>query len=601
MVTRTFSRRNLRFLLYEVLDAASLCTHPYFACHNRKSFDLTLEAAEKIARDLLHPGFEEMDRQGPTLEAGKVRVHPSVARVMRAFGEGGWIAASFAEAHDGLQLPLTVGNACRFIFAAANYSASVYPELTAGAAHLILSFGDPALIDTWVPPMLEGRWQGTMALTEPEAGSSLGDLATTATPAGDGRYRIRGQKIFISCADHDGVENVVNLMLARIEGAPAGVKGISLFVVPQKRIGSDGSLVPNDITVAAIYHKLGYRGAPITELSIGERNDCHGYLVGEPHRGLRYMFQMMNEARLGVGLGATAIASAAYCAALDYARQRRQGRPVGQKDPARPQVPIIDHPDVRRMLLFQRAVVEGSLALILQCSRWADLATVAEGEEKERSALLLDLLTPVAKSYPSEMGILATSAAIQCFGGYGYCEDFPVEQHYRDIRIHPIHEGTTGIQGMDLLGRKVVMQNGKALVLLAAEIRAAIEAARDRSQLSGLAKHLEKALGTLERVTGHLAAVAVEKGPEAFLADATLYLELFSIVTIAWQWLRQATVARTALDGRASRADADFYAGKILTARYFFAYEVPKTEALARRLTDNDPLTLEASAASFAD
>lgn len=601
MAARTFSRRNLRFLLHEVLGAASLCQHSYFAHHNRKSFDLTLDAAEKIARDLLHPSFEEMDRQGPALEAGRVRVHPSVSRVMREFGAGGWIASGFTEAHEGLQLPLTVGNACRFIFAAANYSASVYPELTAGAAHLILSFGGQALIDTWVPPMLAGRWQGTMALTEPEAGSSLGDLATTATPAEDGSYRIRGQKIFISCADHDGVENVVNLMLARIVDAPAGVKGISLFVVPQKRIGADGSLVANDITVAAIYHKLGYRGAPITELAIGERNDCHGYLVGEPHQGLRYMFQMMNEARLGVGLGATAIASAAYCAALDYARQRRQGRPVGQKDPQRPQVPIIDHADVRRMLLFQRAVVEGSLSLILQCSRWADLAAVSQGEEKERSALLLDLLTPVAKSYPSEMGILATSAAIQCFGGYGYCEDFPVEQHFRDIRIHPIHEGTTGIQGMDLLGRKVVMQNGKALALLAAEIRAAVAAARDRSELAGLAKRMEESLGVVERVTGHLATVAMEKGPEAFLADATLYLELFSIVAIAWQWLRQATVARAALDGRASRADTDFYHGKILTARYFFAYELPRTEALARRLTDNDPLTLEATAASFAD
>ncbi len=601
MPSRTFSRRNLRFLLHEVLDVTGLCAHDHFCRHNRKSFDLTLEAAEKLARDLLHPSFEEMDRQAPTLVGGKVHVHPSVARVMAEFGDGGWIASGFAEAQGGLQLPSTVGNACRFIFASANYSASVYPELTAGAAHLILSFGALALIDTWVPPMLAGRWQGTMALTEPEAGSSLSDLSTTAAAAADGSYRIRGQKIFISCADHDGVENVVNLMLARIEGAPAGVKGISLFVVPQKRIGADGALAANDITVAAIYHKLGYRGAPITELSIGEKNDCHGYLVGEPHQGLRYMFQMMNEARLGVGLGATAIASAAYHAALEYARQRRQGRPVGAKDPARPQVPIIAHPDVRRMLLFQRAVVEGSLALILQCSRWADLASVSEGEEKEHSFLLLDLLTPVAKTYPSEMGILATSAAIQCFGGYGYCEDFPVEQHFRDIRIHPIHEGTTGIQGMDLLGRKVMMKNGKAPALLAAEIRTAIAAAHLHPDLTGMAARLETSLVTLEQVTGHLIGLAMTKGADVFLADATLYLELFSIVTIGWQWLLQATAARAALDGWCSRADAAFYAGKIMTARYFSAYEIPKTEGLARRLTDNDPLTLEATAADFGD
>ena len=601
MTPRTYSKRNLRFVLHELLEVTRVCGADYFCRHNRKSFDMTLDAADKLARDLLRPDFEPMDRQPPALVGGKVRVHPSVARIMAEFGAGGWIASSFSEDLDGLQLPFAVGNACRFIFAAANYSASVYPELTAGAAHLIVSFGRRELVDTWVPSMLAGRWQGTMALTEPQAGSSLTDLATVAHPAGDGTYRIRGQKIFISCADHDGVENVVNLMLARIEGAPAGVKGISLFVVPQKRIGTGGVLTDNDIQVAAIYHKLGYRGAPITELAIGQRGDCHGYLVGEAHKGLRYMFQMMNEARLGVGLGATAIASAAYYAALNYARQRRQGRPLNQKDPARPQVPIIEHADVRRMLLFQRAVVEGSLALILHCSLMADRAAVCEGEEKEKCLLLLDLLTPVAKSYPSEMGVLATSAAIQCFGGYGYCEDFPVEQHFRDIRIHPIHEGTTAIQGMDLLGRKVVMKDGRAMALLAAEIHAAATAARLHPPLAGMADRLESALATLERVTGRLVGIALEKGPEAFLADATLYLELFGIAVIAWQWLRQAVVAQAALNGSTSPKDADFYTGKLFTARYFFAYELPKAEALAGRLTDADALTLEMASAHFND
>jgi butyryl-CoA dehydrogenase len=601
MSARTYSRRNLRFLLHEVLDVSSLCRHDYFAQHHRKSVDLTLEAADRLARDLLAPGFAEMDRQAPVLVDGRVRVHPSVGRVMTEFGAGGWIASSFAEEHDGLQLPLTVGNACRFIFAAANYSASVYPELTAGAAHLILSFGTPSQIETWVPPMLAGRWQGTMALTEPEAGSSLADLATTAEPAADGTYRIRGQKIFISCADHDGVENVVNLMLARTVGAPAGVKGISLFIVPQKRLAADGTLVANDIQVAAIYHKLGYRGAPITELAMGEGGDCHGYLVGQAHRGLRQMFQMMNEARLGVGLGAAAIASAAYGAALDYARQRRQGRPVGAKDPAQPQVPLIEHADVRRMLLFQRAVVEGALGLILYCSLLADRAAVCRDPEKQDSALLLDLLTPVAKSYPAEAGILATSAAIQCFGGYGYCEDFPVEQHFRDIRIHPIHEGTTGIQAMDLLGRKVVMENGRALRLLAAEMRRTMAQARGYATLAGMAEGLEAALAVLERTTGHLVGLALEKGPEVFLADATLYLELFGIVTVAWQWLGQAVVAQAALETAPRRADVDFYTGKIFAARYFMAYEVPRAEALARRLCDGDPLTLEMGAHHFND
>ncbi len=600
MAAKFISPRNLKFLLYEVLDVAALARHPRFADHNQKSFDLVLDAALRLSAKMLHPVFREMDEEPPRLSDGRVRVHPAVAGMIREFGRGGWIGATFPEAADGEGLPFAVANACFAVFCAANYSAAVYPALTAGAARLILSFGDADLQSTYLPPMLSGRWQGTMALTEPQAGSALGDIATAAFPGDEGVYRIQGQKIFISAGDHDAAGNIVHLMLARIDGAPPGIKGISLFVVPKLRPEGD-RLVPNDVTVTQIYHKLGYRGAPIVELSLGDRGDCRGFLVGEPGRGIAQMFQMMNEERVGVGVGAAGVASAAYYASLEYCKGRPQGRRLAEKDPAAPPVPIIEHADVKRMLLFQRAVAEGSLALLLQCSLYEDLKGIAEGEEAGEYALLLDLLTPVAKTYPSEMGILSTSQAIQCMGGYGYCEDFPVAQHFRDIRINTIHEGTTGIQGMDLLGRKAVMAEGRALALFADAVLEAVESAAPFPDLASPAGRLRESLASLESVTRHLLGIAAKEGPEVFLADATLYLELFGIVAVAWMWLRQAVAAETALVRGTTAAETDFYNGKKITARYFFAYELPKAEGLIRRLRDPDPITVEMTAPLFSD
>jgi butyryl-CoA dehydrogenase len=541
-----------------------------------------------------------MDKNPPEFVNGRVKVHPVVKTVMKECGEGGWIAAPFPFDLGGQQLPLMISGACRFIISAANYSASIYPFLTTGAAHLVLSFGSQEMIETYVPKMFSGEWQGTMALTEPQAGSSLADLTSTAELTEQGYYKLRGQKIFISAGDHDGVDNIIHLMLAKIKGAPAGVKGISLFIVPQKRI-ENGQLLPNDVNTAGIYHKLGYRGAPITQLSMGENNDCRAYLVGEPHKGLMYMFQMMNEARIDVGLGAAAIASAAYYASLEYAKERPQGRRLTSKDPTQPQIPIIQHADIRRMLLFQRAVVEGSMALILQCAWYADLGRVLTGEEKEKNELLLDLLTPVAKSYPSEMGIPSVSAGLQILGGYGYCDEFPLEQFYRDARIHPIHEGTTGIQGITLLGRNVTMKNGQALKLFHAEVQATIKKAEEVSELKPYAQELKEALDKLSRVTLHLIGIAQSKGPDVFLADSTLYLEFFGIVGIAWQWLFQALSIQKALNQKPSGVEADFYQGKFYTFRYFFRYELPKIEGLAKRLTDGDGLTVEMKDTFFAD
>jgi butyryl-CoA dehydrogenase len=353
--------------------------------------------------------------------------------------------------------------------------------------------------------------------------------------------------------------------------------------------------------VAGIYHKLGYRGTPLTQLSLGENDDCRGYLVGEPHQGLSYMFQMMNEARIDVGLGAAGIASAAYYASLEYSRERLQGRKVSEKDPNLPPVPIIEHPDIKRMLLFQRAITEGSLSLLLQCSRYVDLMRVAEGEEKEDYHLLLDLLTPIAKSYPSEMGILSISQGLQCLGGYGYCDEFPLELFYRDARIHPIHEGTTGIQGLDLLGRKVIMKEGKAFFLFLKEVQKSIALANEIPALKGYIQRMEKALESLIEVTGRLVTIAQSGKSELFLADATLYLELFGIVAVAWQWLLQGISIQKAFDGSLTDMESRFYHGKFYTMRFFFHYELPKIQGLLNRLSEGDGLTVTMEEALFKD
>jgi alkylation response protein AidB-like acyl-CoA dehydrogenase len=595
------SERNIKFLLYEVFDVESLTQYEYYSQHNRKMFDMVLKAALKLGKDLLFPIFEEMDRKPPELVNGEVKVHPAVKSIMKEFGEGGWISSRAPFDQDGEQLPSLVADICEFIFAAANYSANAYAGLTIGASHLIESFGSRQLCDTYVPRMRAGEWQGTMALTEPEAGSSLADITTMAEPAAEGYYRIRGQKIFISAGDHDGVENVVHLMLAKIEGAPAGVKGISLFVVPKKRLEDRGNLISNDVVASGVYHKLGYRGCPIVQLSIGDKNDCRGWLVGEPHSGLKYMFQMMNEARIGVGMGAAAMATAAYYAALEYSKSRRQGRRVSQKDPNLPPIAIIEHADVKRMLLFQRAVIEGAQSLLMQCSKYVDYQKVLEAEEREKYDLLLEILTPVAKSYPSEMGIQAISQGLQCLGGSGYCDDYPLEQYFRDCRIHPIHEGTTGIQAMDLLGRKVIMKDGRAFLLFITELRDTITHAREYKELEKFADKLNQALTSLQEITQHLISIAQQQGPEAFLADATLYLEFFGHVSVAWQWLLQGIAVQKALKSGAATKDINFYQGKMFALRYFFAYELPKTLGLAKRLMDDDRVTVEMQTEYFSD
>ncbi|MCU0389563.1 MAG: acyl-CoA dehydrogenase [Thermoflexibacter sp.] len=591
MPKQYLSLRNIQFLLYEVHQATSICQYAYYGEHNKEIFDMVLGSAKQLADKYLHPYLTEMDRKPPYYENGQIYVHQQIKQLMKLYGDGGWISATSSYEEGGQQLPIILSNLSGFIFGAANYSASVFPFLSTGASNLIRNFGSQELKDTFIPKMYAGEWQGTMALTEPQAGSSLSDVQTTASPTESGHYLIKGQKIFISAGDHDAVENVVHLLLARIKGAPAGVKGISLFVVPKKRVVKEG-VAPNDVITAGMYHKMGYKGAPIAHLIFGEHEDCHGYLVGEPHKGLNYMFQMMNEARLAVGMSAVSIASAAYYASLEYAKERPQGRTFHAKNPLEPQVAIIEHPDIRRMLLFQKAIVEGSLSLLMQCSLYADLEKVNTGETKERYALLLDLLTPVAKSYPSEMAIQTTSVAIQCLGGYGYLEDFTPEQFFRDTRIHPIHEGTTGIQGLDLLGRKVIMHEGRAMSIFLEEIRLTLLSVPSLSTLRVRKHELAEASQHLQAITMHLVDFIKEGNVEKALADATLYLEYFGIIAIAWQWLKQGLVAEKALESsNLSEEDYNFYQGKMLGAQYFFEYEIPKIRGLHERLESSYTLT----------
>ena len=603
MGTKFASVRNLEFLLYEVFDATSLTQYPYYADHSRDMFDMVLDTAMRIGSDMLYPHLREMDKTPPELDGDHVKVHPFLKIFLKECGEGGWISAIASKESGGQQLPGIVNFLPNYIFAAANYSASIYPVLTTEAAHLIESFGTKELKDTYIPKMFSGEWQGTMAMTEPQAGTSLADIAVSAEPVNESYYKIKGQKIFISASDHDAVENVVHLMLARIKGGPPGVRGISLFVVPKKRVGENGDMVRNDVNVTGLYHKLGYRGCPINQLSMGENDDCHGYLVGEPNKGLTYMFQMMNAARLAIGLGATAIASAAYYASLEYSQERLQGRRISAKDPVTPQVPIIEHADVKRMLLFQRAIFEGSLSLIAQCYKYSDLVVVLTGDEKKKYSLLLDFLTPIAKSYPSEMSILSVSQGLQILGGYGYCDEFPLEQYYRDTRIHPIHEGTTGIHGITLLGRNVTMQDGLAFRLFLEEIQETICTAVAVNELKSYARELENDLKKLQEVTLHLLNIAKEGNQEVFLSDATLYLDFLGIITIAWQWLLQALSVQKILgsEDTLSELDLNFYQGKMYTFRYFFGYELPKIDGLMKRLLNTDGLTVEIKANYFSD
>lgn len=556
------SSRNLAFELYEVLDAEGLTGRERFAEHSRETFDAALGTARVIAEKYFAPHNRKADENEPRYEHGEAILIPEVKPAVDAFIAAGFLNASRDFHAGGMQLPTLLSQACFAHFQAANVGTTSYPFLTMGAANLIESFGSDEHKQRFLQPMIEGRFFGTMALTEPHAGSSLSDIRTRAELADDGTYRLRGNKIFISGGDHSLSENIVHLVLAKLPDAPGGVKGISLFIVPKFLVNDDGSLGKrNDVLLAGLFHKMGWKGTTSTALNFGDNGECVGYLVGKPHHGLSYMFQMMNEARIGVGLGAVMLGYSGYLYALDYARDRPQGRLPDSKSPESAPVPIIQHADVRRMLLTQKAYVEGAFDLCLYASRLFDDTQTGETEDVRKHAHeLLDLLTPVVKSWPSEFCLKANELAIQVLGGHGYTREYPVEQYYRDNRLNPIHEGTHGIQSLDLLGRKLAQNGGTALKQLLRLIANTCERAQAHESLVKLRQPLEQLVARLQAVTLGLLGDLAQGRITSTLANSALYLKAFGHTVIGWRWLEQAIRAEEGL-GKGNSADSDFYQG----------------------------------------
>jgi alkylation response protein AidB-like acyl-CoA dehydrogenase len=601
-VSKLLNRRDLDFILYELLDVESLTRRARYAEHSRETFDAALDTAAKIAEEKFAPHNRKSDLNEPRYDGIRVEIIPEVGEALEAFREAGFLAAAQDFELGGMQLPWTLAQACFAWFNAANVSTAAYPFLTIANANLIRTFGSAAQKQKYLTALLSGRFFGTMCLSEPQAGSSLSDIRSSAHPQPDGSYRLVGNKMWISCGEHELSENIVHLVLARIEGAPPGVEGISLFIVPKYRVNDDGSLGGrNDVALIGLNHKMGFRGTTNCVLNFGEQGEAHAELIGEPNRGLACMFHMMNEARIGVGMGATVLGYTGYLHALAYARERPQGRLPGGKDPLAPPVKIIEHADVRRMLLTQKAYVEGALALCLYCSLLMDQSRTADDEKTRREAdFLLDILTPIAKAWPSQYCLEANSLAIQVHGGYGYTREYPVEQFYRDNRLNPIHEGTNGIQGLDLLGRKVGMHDGAAFQFLAREISftARAAAASESPELQRYGAQLNDALDQVIGVTRNLLCVTGRGELDLGLANASVYLDLVGHAVIGWIWLRQALVASRKI-GAAHEADRDFYQGKLQACAFFFRWELAKTKQWAQLLDTLDSTCLDMQDAWF--
>lgn len=592
MKSMLVSRSDLDFLLYDWLRVDELTKRDRFAEHSRETFDAVLELCEQLATRYFANHNKKSDANEPTFDGQHVTVIPEVKEALDAVAQADIIAMTMDQRLGGAQLPATVAQAAFAWFAAANVSTAGYLMLTMANANLLATFGTDEQIETFVQPMLAGRFSGTMALSETQAGSSLADITTRAEPQSDGSYRLFGSKMWISGAEHEMTDNIVNLVLAKIPGGPPGTKGISLFIVPKYLLDADGSIGErNDVALAGLNHKMGQRGITNTVLNVGDGTftpggtpGAVGYLVGEQHRGIAYMFTMMNEARLGVGMGAVALGYTGYLKSVEYARQRPQGRPVTSKDPATPQIPIIEHADVKRMLLAQKAYVEGGMALLLYCAKLVDLQHSAESDqEREQATMLLDILTPVAKSWPSQWCLEANNLAIQVHGGYGYSREYDVEQHYRDNRLNPIHEGTHGIQSLDLLGRKVVARNGANLVALGEAVSVTVSAGHS---LGGEPAEMAAQLGSAwNRLAAVTAGMFSSGDVDAALANSVVYLEAFGHIVVAWIWL-ELTLAAHGQTG-------DFHDGKRQATRFFYRHELPKTAPQLDLLESLDRTALE--------
>ena len=617
MQSKILSRRDIEFLLYEWLDVESLTARPRFADHSRETFNAALDTAEQIATDLFAPHNKKNDSHEPHFDGQKVTIIPEVKVALDAFSKAGLMASAQDYEFDGMQLPCVVDKALSAYFTAANIATSAYIFLTVGNANTLLKCATPNQIERFVRPLLAGTFFGTMCLSEPQAGSSLSDITTRAEPdpvdgpEGERQYRLTGNKMWISAGEHDLAGNIVHLVLAKIPGPDGrlipGVKGISLFIVPKFLVGDDGAIGQrNDVVLAGLNHKMGSRGTTNCLLNFGEgrhrpdgKAGAIGYLVGQPHQGLMNMFHMMNEARIGVGMCAAVLGVTGYLHALDYARNRPQGRPPAEKDPLKPQVAIVEHTDVRRMLLAQKAYAEGAMALVMYSARLVDEHhTAPDLDARARAGQLLDFLTPITKSWPSQWCVEANSLAIQVHGGYGYTREYNVEQFYRDNRLNAIHEGTHGIHGLDLLGRKVSMQGGALFKAISAEVAGSIAKVRKAAvstELNGYADSLEEQWERIAPVTATLYGAG---DMNKTLANASLYLEAVGHTVVAWMWLEQALVAARAMQG-ANDDERNFYLGKLQACRYFFHWELPKVQPQLDLLASIDTTTLDMQDAWF--
>lgn len=592
----------LPFQLYDLLDTESLCQHEKFAEHNRETFDAVLDTANKMASNLFLPHNHIADKNEPQFDGKKVSMIDDVKVAFDAFREAGFIAGRYDFEDGGMQLPETVMTALSGYFMAANPSTTAYPFLTSAAINVISHFASEEVKTSFMPRMLSGDFTGTMALTEPHAGSSLADIKTTAVKQDDGTYRVKGSKIYISGGEHELSDNIVHLVLAKVPGGPGGVKGISLFVVPKYRLNADQTAGErNDVHLAGLLHKLGYRGTTSTALSFGDDDNCHGYLVGEEHFGLRYMFMMMNEARIGVGFGAAMIGYRGFQYSLDYAKDRTQGRIAPNNKPEDDATPIINHGDVKRMLLAQKAYTEGGISLCLYGSNLIDrINTCTDDSEKSELSELLDLLTPVLKAWPSEYGPKANDLGIQVLGGSGYTREYYSEQFWRDNRLNPIHEGTNGIQALDLSFRKLWQNEGLGIQILKREIMSDLTAI-NTPESAKLAAKLEPYMGHLHEVLVHLSQVMPTQKAITLTGNAQALMNIFSSIVVSWIWIRQASKAEQLLSETSadSSTKQDFYKGKIQAAKYFLDWELPSVQRDIELLNQNNSVCTDMQAQWF--
>jgi butyryl-CoA dehydrogenase len=571
------NRRDLDFVLYETLDLEAILKSERFADYDRESLDAMMDLCQSVAEDQFLPCAAKLDANEPQFVDGKVETIPELKEAINAYREAGLCTSAYDADVGGMQLPCIVDQALNGMFVCANNPAHIYLFLTQGVANMLNVCGSDKLKERYLPKLVEGEWFGTMCLSEPQAGSSLADIRSKADPLDDGSYKITGTKMWISGGEQDITDNIIHMVLAKIPGSPPGVKGISLFLVPKTRVNEDGSLGDsNNIALAGLNHKMGCRGATNCLLNFGESGDSIGYLVGEANQGLANMFHMMNEARISVGMSAVMSGLGGYLYSLDYARNRPQGRPLINRNPEDPQVMISEHADIKRMLMTQKAFIEGAQTLIYYSAQLIDQKKLAtDSAAVARIDLLLDLLTPICKSWPSEFCLEANKLAIQVLGGYGYTREYPVERLYRDNRLNHIHEGTWGIQGLDILGRKAQMQNGAAVAVLRDEIQITLDAAADRA---GLASHCGQLSDALAQVEATIKAVSEADDSALALANATIFLDAMGHVVIAWMWLKQAVAATVGLD-KGHEPDTAFYQGKLAAAQFFYRYELPKIQS----------------------